>query len=108
MVTRADRHSGQRGISGPLFVFLDCRGYLRRGRRALGCRCCETGPERGDDRGWEPGRLPPGGTQLGVVSSLLVPSVVAAALSVRPGRTWMRLGVASSALGTMICSTPSL
>src|SRR5215216_1800222 len=60
-------------------------GYLRTGRPALGCR----------------------GTQLGGVSSLFAPALLVVGASVRPRRIWMRLGVASSALGTRICSTPS-
>src|SRR4029453_18983913 len=44
---------------------------------------------------------------LGVGSWLLPPSLPPAVPSMRPGRTWMRLALASSALGTRICSTPS-
>src|SRR5215211_720356 len=44
---------------------------------------------------------------LGVGSWLLAPSLLTAVTSMRPGWTWMRLGLASSALGTRICSTPS-
>src|SRR5512132_3398041 len=86
MVTRADRHSGQRGIRATSVRSSGCGGYLTDGRRALGCRC----------------------TQLGVVSLLLAPSLLAVlAFLARTGRTWMRLGGASSALGTRIWSTPS-
>src|SRR5215218_2541660 len=95
MVTRADRHSGQRGIRAPLSFFLAVVATYGRGRRV------------------EPGAEPahsgsgPGSTYLGVASWLLAPSLLAAGTSMRPGRTWMRLGLASSALGTRIWSTPS-
>src|SRR5215207_11261594 len=43
MVTRADRHSGQCGIRGPLFVLLGGGGYLRRGRALCRSWYCRAG-----------------------------------------------------------------
>src|SRR5215211_359959 len=84
MVTKADRHSGQRGMGDLSGRLLGCGRW---GSRTSG--------------GGGAGLLRPLWTQLGVVSSLLAAGMVA-----RPGRTWMRLGVASSILGTTIWSTP--
>src|SRR5829696_10559682 len=90
MVTRADRHSGQRGM----------RTSRTGGGRSL------SSVLRAVWRAGRPGRAPPDrrrplSVQLGVVSSLLASTIFAG-----PGRTRMRLGLASSALGTMTSSTP--
>src|SRR5215216_2199490 len=74
---------------------------LTDGRRALVVVGVEGCMESGVKRGASPAATPLS-AQLGVASSLL-----AAEISVRLGRTWMRLGLASSALGTRIWSTPS-
>ena len=97
MVTRADPHSGQRGMRS---LYGRAAGApLKSVLKAVSVAGASTAGELGGVAGL--GHAP-GSTQLGVVSSPLL----AAGMSVRPGRTWMRLGLASSILGTRICSTP--
>src|SRR5829696_9523827 len=113
IVTRADRHNGQRGIRTSLTSLVLSLVRLVASRTGGGAplELTRWWPVRWAlGLGWWPppwrargvaGARRPCSTQLGVVSSLLAAGMVAG-----PGRTWMRLGLASSILGTRICSTP--